>query len=408
MIPILFEVARERIFLRGDIAKISILCIVWKNSEYMTQLPESDELDIASLSAVFQNTTNSYKFYWFLAILDSLQQDGEQLVISQKDLALRMLASVWYPLDYFKLSFGAQDGFKQVASLISSKVEIDNRPNAPNLLKQINLHFSADEVAILGKEINKNLIRWVPFRFIRPFFAVETRGISDEKVNKEIERLSYDLFQSQPGRVIYRISEGTIELNPIWAQYLQKHQNILRGFIYWHLVRFVQKNNPNVIGLTEKLEKPADRKLGLAKAFWKSFLKENSNVTCIYSGKLIDNHVISLDHFLPWSYVAHDQLWNIVPTFRSINSSKSNCLPSLDLYFDKFLALQYQIVQFYLKKKSGNLLEDYDQIFKVDLKSLSEEEFSKKLREHLFPHFQSARNLGFEYPYIYSNSKPDE
>lgn len=407
MIPILFEVARERIFLRGDIAKISILCIVWKNSEYMTQLPESDELDIASLSAVFQNTTNSYKFYWFLAILDSLQQDGEQLVISQKDLALRMLASVWYPLDYFKLSFGAQDGFKPIAEFITSRIFIDNRVNAPKLFQQIHLRFPEAESSELTQKVMQ-LTRWVPFRFIRPFFLAETRGIEETKANKVIKTLSNNLFSVEPHRVIYKISKDTVELNSVWAQYFQKHQSILRGFIYWHLVRFVQKNNPNVIGLTEKLEKPADRKLGLAKAFWKSFLKENSNVTCIYSGKLIDNQVISLDHFLPWSYVAHDQLWNIVPTFRSINSSKSNCLPSLDLYFDKFLALQYQIVQFYLKKKSGNLLEDYDQIFKVDLKSLSEEEFSKKLREHLFPHFQSARNLGFEYPYIYSNSKPDE
>ncbi|MBU1820590.1 MAG: hypothetical protein KKG00_03635, partial [Bacteroidetes bacterium] len=268
-----------------NVRNFSILGNIWKNPSLMILLPENDELDVASLSAVFQNTTNSYKFYWFLAILDQLQEEGERLIIPQKDLALRMLATVWYPLDYFKLSFGAQDGFKQVASLISSKIEIDNSLNAPNLLKQINLHFSVDEVAILGKEINKNLIRWVPYRFIRPFFAVETRGISDEKVNKEIERLSYHLFQSQPGRVIYQISEGAIELNPIWAQYFQKHQGILRGFIYWHLVRFVQKNNPNVIGLTEKLEKPVKRDLNLANRFWKGFITENPEVACIYSGQ---------------------------------------------------------------------------------------------------------------------------
>jgi hypothetical protein len=149
----------------------------------MILLPDNDDLDIASLSAVFQNTTNSYKFYWFLAILDTLQEDGELLIIPQKDLALRMLATVWYPLDYFKLSFGAQDGFKQVASLISSKIEIDNRLNAPNLLKQINLHFSAQEVAMLGKEISKNLIRWVPFRF---FSAWRQKG---QPIAKSIKRL---------------------------------------------------------------------------------------------------------------------------------------------------------------------------------------------------------------------------
>lgn len=42
---------------------------------------------------------------------------------------------------------------------------------------------------------------------------------------------------------------------------------------------------------------------------------------------------ISIDHFVPWSYVAHDELWNLTPTTRSINSSKSNNLPDWNRYF---------------------------------------------------------------------------
>lgn len=372
----------------------------------MMSLPESEDLDIGALSGVFANTTNSYKFYWFLSILDSLQENGVR-VIQQRDLALRMLANVWYPLDYYKLSFGTQDGFKPIAEFITSRIVIDNRVNAPNLFQQINLHFPEEESSELSLKVI-DLVRWVPFRFIRPFFKTETRGFKDSKVNKVVEGLSHISFDTEPHRAIYKISKNTIELNPIWVNYFQKHQSILRGFIHWHLVKFVQNYNPNVIGLTEKLEKPADRNLSLAKRFWQNFLKENKNITCIYSGKLIANQIISLDHFLPWSYVAHDQLWNIVPTFKSINSSKGNCLPSLELYFEKFLALQYQIVQFYLKKSSVKILEDYDQIFKVELDSLSEAEFSRILSEHLFPHFQTAKNLGFAYPYVYPNLKLDE
>ncbi|MDY5576621.1 MAG: HNH endonuclease domain-containing protein [Lachnospiraceae bacterium] len=35
---------------------------------------------------------------------------------------------------------------------------------------------------------------------------------------------------------------------------------------------------------------------------------------------------ISIDHFVPWSYVAHDEMWNLNPTTKSINSSKRNNL----------------------------------------------------------------------------------
>ncbi|MFO7585650.1 MAG: HNH endonuclease domain-containing protein [Anaerolineales bacterium] len=40
----------------------------------------------------------------------------------------------------------------------------------------------------------------------------------------------------------------------------------------------------------------------------------------------------SLDHFLPWRYVAHDLLWNILPASKSVNSSKSDSLPHLPRY----------------------------------------------------------------------------
>ncbi|MDU1032741.1 HNH endonuclease domain-containing protein [Clostridium sp.] len=27
-----------------------------------------------------------------------------------------------------------------------------------------------------------------------------------------------------------------------------------------------------------------------------------------------------MDHFIPWSFAFHDQMWNLVPTFNNINS----------------------------------------------------------------------------------------
>ena len=101
------------------------------------ELPESDELDISRLAAVFSDTTNSYKFYWLLAILDGLRETG-QTRFSMRDLSSRMIADVWYPLDYFKLSFGKQDGFKPVADFVSECIVVDNGPTAPSLFVQLN------------------------------------------------------------------------------------------------------------------------------------------------------------------------------------------------------------------------------------------------------------------------------
>jgi len=44
---------------------------------------------------------------------------------------------------------------------------------------------------------------------------------------------------------------------------------------------------------------------------------------------------------LPWSFVAHDQIWNLIPTPAEVNSSKSNNLPH-DSYLNKFIKFQHQ------------------------------------------------------------------
>lgn len=365
----------------------------------MTHLPAHGHLDISSLSSVFRDTTNAYKFYWFLSILDSLRDNGEN-VISQKDIALRMLANVWYPLDFFKLSFGSQDGFKKVAQFISTKITVDNRPNSPELFEQIKKGLSEEELSQLSQEVKK-LYRWVPFRFIRPFVENEAKGLTDTQVNATIIKTCNQLFKTEPHRIMYRFVNDSIELNSVWVEYLQQHQGILRGFIFWHLVKFMQKNNANVIGLSEKLHKPMTRNLTLANRFWKGYLSENQNVYCIYSGQRITLQNLSLDHFLPWSYVVHDQLWNIIPTINTVNSGKSNGLPSYDTYFESYIQVQYDAIQFYLNKGNNKILDDYNYIFSENIHKMSLDAFRNVLTKHILPQLQTAQNLGFSYPNIY-------
>lgn len=130
----------------------------------MYQLPDHENLDIASLSQCFRHVANSYKFYWFLAILDHIAV-SEELTLSYDDLALSMLAQVWYPLDYYKLSFGKQDSFILLARQIAEETFIDNQLQAPPLLQQIEEKLPIKTVKRLKKDIRKALMRWVSYRF---------------------------------------------------------------------------------------------------------------------------------------------------------------------------------------------------------------------------------------------------
>jgi hypothetical protein len=361
-------------------------------------LPESDHVDISKLSSVFSDTTNSYKFYWFLAILDSLSETGEAQ-ISMRDLSIRMVATVWYPLDYYKLSFGKQDGFKQIAHHVSQVLTVDNSQKAPNLFNQLQNRVAGKELDQIFRQV-RSLLNFVPYRFLRPFFANETKGLPDYQVNAKILQ-----FANQSEVAPYRFVGDYIKIHDCWIEYFKKHQIILRGFVNWNLVRFLQKHNPNVNGLTEKLEKPYERDLKAAGRFWRQYLLDNPGLRCIYSGQEINRQNLSLDHFLPWSFVAHDLLWNIVPTSKSVNSAKSDWLPSIDLYFDGFAHLQYSGLKFFMGKGNTKVLEDYHLLFSDTLTEVEKQsypEFKERLARQILPQVQTAQNLGFSYPFIYN------
>lgn len=46
-----------------------------------------------------------------------------------------------------------------------------------------------------------------------------------------------------------------------------------------------------------------------------------------YTGKPLEKDDISVDHVIPWSFMYSDDIWNLVLTSKSNNSSKSNSIP---------------------------------------------------------------------------------
>lgn len=78
----------------------------------LNRLPNSDTLNISILSRLFKDKTNSYKYLFFLAILDILEllQFDCAHPISFREIAFEMLSNAWYPHIYFKLSFGKYSG----------------------------------------------------------------------------------------------------------------------------------------------------------------------------------------------------------------------------------------------------------------------------------------------------------
>ncbi|HBJ35081.1 MAG TPA: HNH endonuclease [Planctomycetaceae bacterium] len=360
----------------------------------MQSLPESDAaLPVQVLAGGFRNVTNSYKFYWFLAILEHVSKFHTPK-IAINDLAAEMVVLAWYPINYFNLSFGKQDKLSDAVK--SLRTETNTESNSDS--ERIRAAFKSLNQSSNAHKIVTERTRYVPYRFVRPWFAEETRGLPDQQINTRIQELCKRDFHSQ-SPPMYRFVDDSIEINTRWFEYLNKNISILRHFSFWNLVVYVQANNPNVPNVPGKLFAPSERDLKEARAFWNVAFTELRNIACPYSNLPLSVNEISLDHFLPWSFTAHDLLWNIVPTTKQINSSKGDRLPKLDRYFHPYAHLQYQALQSVIRKGKAGLAEDFVMLWKIDdAKRFLEMDlltFSKSLRDVVSPQYEIARNMGF-------------
>ena len=74
-----------------------------------------------------------------------------------------------------------------------------------------------------------------------------------------------------------------------------------------------------------------------------------------YSGEPLDDDDISVDHVIPWSFMYSDDIWNLVLTSKSHNSSKSNTIPPEDI-IEK------------LKERNSQIVDLLDSKFNIEMK----------------------------------------
>ena len=365
----------------------------------MERLPDSstDPLPIRHFEQMldYDYLTTSYKLYWFLGVFKEIL-DGNQM-INFRRVALRMLASSWYPIIQFKLNFGKMDMLADLANYIHKTYSIASD------VKEIDLINFIDSLrdARVDSSIDK-LTNYVPYRLMTPFFSQELARQRDSLKNRMICDLS-----SKTDTAFYKIikDDKLIVVNDAWMYYVVQNQNIIFGWLNYKLIYYLQKKNPSVPAIPFKIRPPYKRDLVGAGKFWEEIIEE-THITDVYTDLQFNSDSmsslggISVDHFLPWSFVLHDEIWNLVPTFKSVNSSKGNRLPQLDSFLNRFCEIQYLAVTTPTHKKHTTLLEDYWTLNNAfsdgRLIPKSKETFITSLKETISPLYQIAYNQGFE------------
>ena len=81
-------------------------------------IPYSETFSTSAMNRVFDDKTASYKFYWFLSLLDMHVKEKRDEMLAL-EVAARMVAYAWYPIEYFHLLFGKGDQMEDVIKNIS-------------------------------------------------------------------------------------------------------------------------------------------------------------------------------------------------------------------------------------------------------------------------------------------------
>ena len=127
---------------------------------------------------------------------------------------------------------------------------------------------------------------------------------------------------------------------------IQDNMVPILGWIQYEKVKWLQTNNPEVPGLVYKLA-PLDekmRKLGHVRKLWEGVL-EIRPVPDVFTCRPLQTKAYDVDHFVPWSFVMNDELWNLMPMDSSLNASKSSHLPKWDPYFVRFAENQFMLYE---------------------------------------------------------------
>ncbi len=365
-------------------------------------------LDIRGFSQMMKDPSYCYKFYWLEALVqlisEGIQDTTFDAVINE------MVCNAWYSVREFHIHLSGiqadgkvRDGLER--AIINLSTLSDLKANA----SKVEIKNAIKEHEKELKEDKEQLTNMVPYRALSGFFLREGSAVDWGSVRKLTAYIKYVDNKVEP--LPYVLGDSSklkkeIHFNSTWMKMIQDNTVPILGWIQYEKVKWLQNNNPEVPGLVYKLT-PMDekmRKLANVHKLWDSIL-DISEVRDVFTNNRIVAKKYDVDHFIPWSFVMNDELWNLMPMDASLNSSKNNKLPKWEPFFEKFAANQFLLYGFIHEKPGIHKL--FEACYRDNLHSIwagqelyrkgnSREEFYTILQKNMQPVYDSARRQGYE------------
>ncbi len=106
-----------------------------------------------------------------------------------------------------------------------------------------------------------------------------------------------------------------------------KYKSEIEKLNYYAWAKFLEGINEEkaLYKILDKLEVSIPER-SLLRIFRQVLYKEFEQCNCFYCGKKMNEGIIHVDHFIPWSFIKEDKLWNFVLSCQKCNKSKKNKL----------------------------------------------------------------------------------
>lgn len=206
-------------------------------------LPNSPHLPTRTLNACFTNTTSSYKYFWFLTLLQFVEDGREK--ISKHEMFSGMLSNAWPIVLDSTVSLGSYDQTRAILNQLKRALLLE-----PDFSSEKVYETLAGMQRVESRKVIWILDKYVPYLFLTPWFPKKT-GETDREKEQRTE-LESQMFKDM---CLYALYSDHIRVNPDWVPYLIQHSEGIKRFCIFHFSSFLEKRNPDQFHFYSRLEK---------------------------------------------------------------------------------------------------------------------------------------------------------
>ena len=363
-------------------------------------------LNVAGFFQMLKDPSASYKFYWLESLVKLVTQGRERASFSE--VADGMIACAWHSVTEFRIHLSGFVGGEVRDALERAVWRLREASGLSSRASDVEIRDALLEHAAALREDKIQLTRMVPYRALAGFFGKgdQVPWGSPGKFAEFAERQS-----REHGALPYLFGRGPslereVLFHPEWAKFICGNAAAILGWIQFEKLRWLQGVNIDVPGLVFKLAPPdaGMRRLVRVRKLWDAILAQHP-VQDVFKGSPVCRDSYDVDHFVPWSFVMHDEIWNLTPMDPSLNAAKSNRLPPWEPFFRRFAANQHllysqvqaspAIGRLFMECRKDNLHAIWA-IQELYRPGNAREVFYGILERNLRPVYEAARRQGYE------------